>query len=867
MDKKTLADAGTRRLIAGLGICWVALSLSASTLVALLGTAQHDQIVFAILYGFILSVAGTALISSLISVAAGATGGVIIGSVFTLAAVSALKNMGSVASMAQLLRHSTLEVAVAGGIPALVTLGAGTGAAISIGIGITGALTAEPAEKGIPKAVSRQIGAVLVGIVLSGLLDALVLKCLAMAQGLTGEAGLRITLGVLVAFLVFFAAALQQHSLKRMVGLATGFGALAVVATSLAARLPAESGLVLALSGVVTAILYSSLFTVAFLVSTHMAGPSSGAAASALGSGIPFVAFLAFGAGSAPGLFSVLISIVFICVGLMVPRLLYAVAYPFEMAWNLLLLRADQRRPKSTLLLRNAAFWDERQKLMLLGLDDHLLLTHERDPLLSARALDWLGHGPQAWAVHAVRIELCARALEACSNLASIGDAHRELPMLTSSGPEDPVQYFHNISRNIHAALQFENFYHRNAMLRTSYVQMNDLSLRGLPGTNGSRLLPVLSRWNQVVADAIVALAAQGHSHSEIDNPYVVGVPLTPEQRVFVGRIEVSSQISQALLGPQAPPLLLYGQRRMGKTSLLNNLGQILPDQILPLFVDLQGAVSLAEDLAGLLLAIGRAMVSSARRHRNIRLPELLPEALGSSLADSFDQWLDRVEAAVNGQIMLLALDEFEALEQSFRRDRLDETIVLGLIRHIIQHRRQFRVLIAASHSFEEFSWIAGYLINLQMVKIGYLAEDEARQLIEHPLRGFPLRYAPDATARVIGLTHGHPHLLQSLCYEIVKMKNEQGRERQLDVSVEDVEEAAEQALERGRMFFLDIAWSQLSAPARRMAKNIAQGVDEPSGQSDELHMLLSRDIVEQTTMGTRFQVELIRRWFDREMG
>ncbi len=42
-----------------------------------------------------------------------------------------------------------------------------------------------------------------------------------------------------------------------------------------------------------------------------------------------------------------------------------------------------------------------------------------------------------------------------------------------------------------------------------------------------------------------------------------------------------------------------------------------------------------------------------------------------------------------------------------------------------------------------------------------------------------------DAVTRILDLTRGHPHLLQSICYEIVNIKNEQPRERRSYASVE----------------------------------------------------------------------------------
>ncbi len=39
-----------------------------------------------------------------------------------------------------------------------------------------------------------------------------------------------------------------------------------------------------------------------------------------------------------------------------------------------------------------------------------------------------------------------------------------------------------------------------------------------------------------------------------------------------------------------------------------------------------------------------------------------------------FDEWLDAIEQAIEGYIVLLALDEFEALDKALSDKRFDET-------------------------------------------------------------------------------------------------------------------------------------------------------------------------------------------------
>jgi len=361
----------------------------------------------------------------------------------------------------------------------------------------------------------------------------------------------------------------------------------------------------------------------------------------------------------------------------------------------------------------------------------------------------------------------------------------------------------------------------------------------------------------------------------EIDNPYVIGVPLTEQQEIFVGRTDISARIEQLLLDGRRPPLLLYGQRRTGKTSLLNNLGRLLPSTMIPLFVDLQGA-AIANDHTGLLLNIARDMGKSSDARRNLKLPQLSRESLLNDPFSRFSEWLDEVEQTLGQNVGLLALDEFEALEDALSKGKFDETAIFGILRNLIQHRPRFKVLLADSHTFEELQRWASYLINVQVVQLSYLKETDARQLIEHPVKEFVLRYEPQASQRVLDLTHCHPFLVQLLCAEIVALKNEQDPSIRRLAHLRDVEAAVPEALSHGSLFFADIERNQVDAAGLSLLRFVAaQGENAIVSRevltrqfSDNLDQALAlpmkRELFEQIDTGYRFQVELIRRWFVR---
>jgi len=547
--------------------------------------------------------------------------------------------------------------------------------------------------------------------------------------------------------------------------------------------------------------------------------------------------------------------------------------------WHFLLYRLDQSRAGKvpSLLHRHLAFWDEWQYLPIWGLDKHLLLVLERSPVEGQAALNYLSTSRQSWAAQSAQIELDARQLERCNDAKAIALTHRTLTVGELEGPADPLfRSFNRISEDVDAAINQASVYNQRLALNAVGDRLDGL-LRELTRSSDKyavRFRPIAQRWSNIIALQLDELTQAAEQRQEIDSPYIIGVPLTERQEIFVGRTDITSRIEQLLRDRRSPPLLLYGQRRMGKTSLLNNLGRLLPTSIVPMFVDLQGSIANASNHVGLLYNLARSMGVSANRRRSVTLPELTRETLEVDPFTAFDEWLDRVEQKLGDSTILLTLDEFEALDRGFEENRFSDAAVLGMLRNLIQHRPRFKVLLAGSHTLEEFQRWSNYLINAQVVHLGYLKAAEARQLIERPVQEFALRYEPDASQRVLDLTHGHPFLVQLLCAELVALKNEHDPSMRRLATLADVEAAVPEALSSGSMFFSDLERNQVDANALAVLRYLAAQGDAATvsetvlasqfgdGWVEAIALLCKRELIELTSSGYHFQVELIRRWF-----
>ncbi len=469
------------------------------------------------------------------------------------------------------------------------------------------------------------------------------------------------------------------------------------------------------------------------------------------------------------------------------------------------------------------------------------------------------------------------RELKNSRNVESIRDFHRKLAINELQSPiRSLVRIFINTSKDVEAALNRESVYYQRQALR-DVLERLDAQLHTLTrSTNkyATRFYVIGQEWREVLNNYVSELAETVETRQEISNPYIIGIPLNDTLReTFIERSNICLRIEQLLLDQRRPPLLLYGQRRMGKTSLLNNLERLLPNNIIPMFIDLQGA-SIANNFAGFLYILAKEMVKSAKK-QGIILSPLTREALKDDPFTCFNEWLsEEVEQVLEENIALLMLDEFEALDSAITKGRFDEQDVLGMLRHIIQHHPQFKVLLSGSHTLEEHQRWASYLINVQVVHISYFKEDETRRLIERPIEDFALRYKPDAVERVLQLTRCHPFLVQLLCNEIVSLKNEQDPSIRRRAKLRDVEEAIPKALNSGSFFFADIQTNQVDSLGLSILRFLAaqgEGVTVstktlsqqfPNNVNSALKLLLQRELIEVVDDGYRFQVELIRRWF-----
>lgn len=309
----------------------------------------------------------------------------------------------------------------------------------------------------------------------------------------------------------------------------------------------------------------------------------------------------------------------------------------------------------------------------------------------------------------------------------------------------------------------------------------------------------------------IVHLMATGGEFQFIPNPYVVGTPLKTGSPLFFGREDVVKFIQGNLSASHRNNLVLIGQRRTGKTSLLKQLPARLSDDTLPVYLDGQ-TLGLDPGMPNFFLNLATEIAFALEdRGFVIDLPEL--KDFQESPASIFERtFLENVRQIIGERHLLIMFDEFEEMETAVQRGHLEPSI-FGFLRHLIQHQPNLSVIFCGTHRLEQLA--ADYwsiLFNISLYQhIAFLQKEEALHLIQNPVQSFGMRYDDLALDKIWRVTAGHPYFLQLLCHSLVNHHNKTQRNY---VTIADVNTALDEILASGEAHFLYL-WAESTSEER----------------------------------------------------
>ncbi|RMF41586.1 MAG: ATP-binding protein, partial [Anaerolineae bacterium] len=240
------------------------------------------------------------------------------------------------------------------------------------------------------------------------------------------------------------------------------------------------------------------------------------------------------------------------------------------------------------------------------------------------------------------------------------------------------------------------------------------------------------------------------------DNPYIAGNPVgkTP---VFVGREDIQKKVLQILRHPNQNAITLYGQRRIGKTSVLQYMEAHLAEKgaYIPLLFDLQDKTEMPLHL--LLGDLAREIAAKV---------EMQPPTITDDFEQVFyQQWLPRaLRALPEEHSLVLLFDEFDVLADP-QSERINRNF-FTYFRNLMQHNPQkLQFVFVMGRNISDLSNIALSIFKgVPSERVSLLTRKDTEFLIRISEREGSLGWSDEAVAAVWNLTRGHPFLTQALC-------------------------------------------------------------------------------------------------------
>jgi Tfp pilus assembly protein PilF len=354
-------------------------------------------------------------------------------------------------------------------------------------------------------------------------------------------------------------------------------------------------------------------------------------------------------------------------------------------------------------------------------------------------------------------------------------------------------------------------------------------------------------------------------------NPYITGIPVG-KTATFVGREDICRDVVRVLENPNQNSLVLFGQRRVGKTSVLQYLESYLPQQgpFIPIIIDLQDKSTWS--LNRLLNELSKIIANS------LRLP---PPALSGSLEKSFRAWLKNTlnDLSKENTIVLL-FDEFDDLASP--KATQAAAAFFPYLRDLLNLDPQhLKFIFVLGRNIDDLSSIAlSVFRGIPTKRLSLLNKKDTFQLIKLSEENKTLIWSMDGLQSVWKYTNGHALFTQALCYQIWEAMHENDRQEPHSVTKDDVECSIPATLESNRAN-LEWLWKGLRPAERVIAAALAEaGPDLVSDETlekvlresgvrviirelkDAPKILQDWDLIEPLKKGKyKFRVELLRLW------
>jgi (p)ppGpp synthase/HD superfamily hydrolase len=279
-------------------------------------------------------------------------------------------------------------------------------------------------------------------------------------------------------------------------------------------------------------------------------------------------------------------------------------------------------------------------------------------------------------------------------------------------------------------------------------------------------------------------------------NPYTL--QQVRDRTMFFGRDAEITRVVETVSNAR-PLIVIYGQKRIGKTSLMHHLAEyVLPQacDVIPVMVTAHRLSPFTP--ATFLLSLVGAALTKVNRSEDRKGLKLKEQDFKTDPYGTFADWVGRVQQRLRGTRLLFMVDEFTRAEEECQRGRLDETFFDGMQSLVDNHDVGFLLCVHDNIYNDKNSHSFGLFQRGMPVPLQSLDPVAAARLVRQPMERI-YRFDDEVVQYILRLTDCHPYFIHALCLEInTLMKDAPSNE----VTQMHVDQAALKLMRTGNHYF-----------------------------------------------------------------
>jgi ABC-type branched-subunit amino acid transport system substrate-binding protein len=354
--------------------------------------------------------------------------------------------------------------------------------------------------------------------------------------------------------------------------------------------------------------------------------------------------------------------------------------------------------------------------------------------------------------------------------------------------------------------------------------------------------------------------------------PYIIGRPIH-ETEIFFGRESLFRFIDDNLR-QNVQVILLHGQRRIGKSSVLKQIPNSLRNnEFVFVHFDLQDQGQ--STLSSILHYLAKEIIDKLQLEGRVQPPNL--EELEADTKILSGKFLPSVYQAIGDSNLVLLLDEFDVLDNQNNDIVNKGASFFDYLKSLTSEQKRFFIIPVVGRHLNDLENLRSLFKGAPYQEIGFLDDLSARRLIINPANGM-LTYELESIKAIQELSAGHPYFAQVICSSLFGQARHNNNSMVTRANVESVVDKAIESAEAGLAWF----WDGLSIPEKAIFSAVAeaQKIAIEQGQllpGEPLTLLKSYGVIETDSLGEaakklaensflddtgrRVKVELVRRW------